>query len=391
MSAIQSAGEQALANPADFTSSGLLFDFSLIENMNKLANMMATSRIAVPRHFQGQPGDCLAVVMQSAQWGMNPYAVAQKCFNVNGVLGYEAQLVAAVINTRAPTTGRLQYRWDGPWEKILGKFSERESKTKKDDNGYPIKYKVPAWKLEDEEGLSVTVSATLKGESEPRALTLLMTQARTRNSTLWAEDPKQQLAYLASKRWARLHCPDVLLGVYTPDELDEPRQPAERDMGKVEDVRKEDPPATASRASRAKDKLHSRAAQATDVPATDMPVGAPDLDEVLGAIGAATNSAELTTAGQMASKMPDGPDKDRARKAYQDKLQAGKAASAPAEPAQSAGQEDTLTFAQVMDALQNAANVDALNLAADLIRYVPDMVQQDELRAQFERLKAGDN
>lgn len=132
------------------------------------------------------------------------------------------------------------------------------------------------------------------------------------------------------------------------------------------------------------------------MPAHDVPAGPPGLDEVLGAIGAATNSAELTAAGQMASKMPDGPDKDRARKAYQDKLQAGKAASAPAEPAASdpgpsAGREDTLTFAQVMDALQNAGNVDALNLAADLIRYIPDMVQQDELRAEFERLKAGDN
>lgn len=42
-----------------------------------------------------------------------------------------------------------------------------------------------------------------------------------RNSTLWADDPRQQLAYLAVKRWSRLYCPDVLLGVYTPDELEE--------------------------------------------------------------------------------------------------------------------------------------------------------------------------
>lgn len=33
------------------------------------------------------------------------------------------------------------------------------------------------------------------------------------------DDPKQQLAYLAVKRWARLYCPDVILGVYSPDEL----------------------------------------------------------------------------------------------------------------------------------------------------------------------------
>ena len=62
---------------------------------------------------------------------------------------------------------------------------------------------------------------------------LLLAQARTRNSTLWADDPKQQLAYLAQKRWARLYAPGVILGVYTPDELE---QPAERNMGAAEVV-----------------------------------------------------------------------------------------------------------------------------------------------------------
>lgn len=33
--------------------------------------------------------------------------------------------------------------------------------------------------------------------------------------------PKQQLAYLAVKRWARLYAPDVILGVYSADELDD--------------------------------------------------------------------------------------------------------------------------------------------------------------------------
>ena len=161
--------------------------------------------------------------MQSMQWGMTPFAVAQKTHLVNGTLGYEAQLVNAVIIARAPITGRPNYEWFGPWEKIVGKFVERVSKTKKDDHGEAQKYRAPDWKIEDEAGCGVKVWATFKGESKPRELTLLMTQARTRNSTLWADDPKQQLAYLALKRWSRLHCPDVILGVYTPEELAEPR------------------------------------------------------------------------------------------------------------------------------------------------------------------------
>ncbi|WP_199784215.1 recombinase RecT, partial [Cronobacter dublinensis] len=56
-----------------------------------------------------------------------------------------------------------------------------------------------------------------------------MAQAGVRNSPLWEQDPRQQLAYLCTKRWARLHAPDVLLGVYTPDELEE-RPRVERDI-----------------------------------------------------------------------------------------------------------------------------------------------------------------
>ena len=203
-------------NPFD-----LLFNDSAFERLEKVAALMASGRSTIPQHLRGSPGDCFAIVMQAARWHVDPYAVAQKTFLINGVMGYEAQLVSAIINKNAPITGRLQYEWFGPWEKIIGKFETRESKTKKDDNGYAKKYKVPAWKPQDEDGLGVRVSATMKGETEPRVLELYLSQALTRNSTLWAEDPKQQLAYLASKRWSRLYCSDVLMGVYTPDELEE--------------------------------------------------------------------------------------------------------------------------------------------------------------------------
>ncbi|MDF2784463.1 MAG: fii1 [Pantoea eucrina] len=51
----------------------------------------------------------------------------------------------------------------------------------------------------------------------------------TRNAPLWKTAPKQQLAYLAVKYWARLYCPDVIPGVYTPDEF-EPTQRARRNV-----------------------------------------------------------------------------------------------------------------------------------------------------------------
>ncbi|QLN20074.1 recombinase RecT [Escherichia coli] len=178
------------------------------EGMNQLvrfAELMAQSKATVPQHLAGKPADCLAVTMQAAQWGMNPFAVAQKTHVVNGTLGYEAQLVNAVVSSSNLLTSRLNYRWDGDWSKVNGKTDKSPS-------------------------LTVTVSAVIKGETEPRELTISMAQAGVRNSPLWEQDPRQQLAYLCVKRWARLHAPDVLLGVYTPDELQETAPRVERDI-----------------------------------------------------------------------------------------------------------------------------------------------------------------
>ncbi len=111
---------------------------------------MASGMATVPEHLRGNPSDCMAITMQAMQWQMNPYAVAQKTFVVNGVLGYEAQLVNAVISTRGPLTGRIEYDWFGPWEKIIGKFEIR-----KNDKGK--EYRVPGWKLADENGIGVRV------------------------------------------------------------------------------------------------------------------------------------------------------------------------------------------------------------------------------------------
>jgi hypothetical protein len=199
----------------------LTLDVASMNSMVSLANIMATGKATIPQEYRNSPGDCLAVVMQAVQWGMNPFAVAQKTHFVSGKIGYEAQLVNAVITALAPTRDRLHFEWFGDWSKVIGKFDIKRNQDGKE-------YRQPGWSLKDEEGLGIKVWATIKGEDEPRMLELYLAQARTRNSTLWADDPRQQLAYLATKRWARLYCPDVIMGVYTPDEFEGER--VERDV-----------------------------------------------------------------------------------------------------------------------------------------------------------------
>lgn len=202
--------QHAPALPVNAQTSNLVLDPAAMQNMVAFADFMCKAVITVPKHLQGNSGDCLAVTMQAMQWGMNPFAVAQKTHLVNGNLGYEAQLVNAVIIAKAPIVGRPNFDWYGDWSKVNGKECKAHD-------------------------IGVRVWVTIKGESEPRVLDVSFAQVGTvRNSPLWVNDPKQQIAYLATKKLARLHFPDVILGVYTEDEL--------QDHAPVVDVTPQDKP-----------------------------------------------------------------------------------------------------------------------------------------------------
>jgi hypothetical protein len=210
------------------SASSLILDASNMQQIMEFGKYMASGRSTIPDHLKGNPADCSAVTTQSMMWRMNPWAVAQKTHIVNGTLGYESQLVNAAIQSSGVTKDRFHYEWYGPWEKIIGKTKVVKVEAKGDKKAY--EFRVPDYGMADEAGLGVKVWATIKGETEPRVLDLLLVQASVRNSPLWATDPKQQLAYLAVKRWARLYAPDVILGVYTPDELEESRTTREIDI-----------------------------------------------------------------------------------------------------------------------------------------------------------------
>lgn len=200
---------QASAHEADTTAA--IFSPDGLQKLQAFAEIMAQGKVTVPAHLSGKPADCLAIALQAAQWRMNPYAVAQKTHLVNGTLGYEAQLVNAVITSSTAVQGRFRYEYGGNWDNF--RPGDRNPNTEK--------------------GLCVRVGAVLCGETEITwGEWLELEFVTTRNSPLWKTAPKQQLAYLAVKYWARLYCPDVILGVYTPDEF-EPARRTERDITPV--------------------------------------------------------------------------------------------------------------------------------------------------------------
>jgi len=179
----------------------MLFDAPRMHALMDFAKMMASSAVTVPDHLRGKPSDCMAIAMQAIRWGMDPFVVAQKTHVVSGRLGYEAQLVNAVVQSSNAITGSFHYEFDG-----------------------------------EGQNLQCRVGAVLRGEHEVTwGEWLRCGDVTTKNSPLWKVNPKQQMGYLQVKNWARLYCPGAILGVYTQDELaDSPP----KDMGSVDEVEK---------------------------------------------------------------------------------------------------------------------------------------------------------
>ena len=199
-SALQTVGQTAVAESSRAQASSLMLDSVTMESLMRVADLMASGKSTVPAHLQKNPADCMAVCMQSMQWGMNPFAVAQKTHLVNGTLGYEAQLVNAVVQQSNAIEGRFHYEYKG-----------------------------------NSPSLECRVGAQIKGEAEITwGNWLNESKVTTKNSPLWKVNPAQQLGYLQVKNWARLFCPGAILGVYTPDELQD--IPVSRFMGNADVV-----------------------------------------------------------------------------------------------------------------------------------------------------------
>jgi hypothetical protein len=152
-----------------------------IADAMRLAEMMAKGKM-VPEHLRN-PSDMLMVIEQACRWGMSPFAVAQCTAIVRGRISYEGKLVSAAINASGVLQGRLDYVFSG------------EGATR-----------------------AVTARGTMRGEDKPREVVVTLASAKTDNEH-WKKSPDQMLSYHAARVWARRHAPEVMLGVYSPEEF----------------------------------------------------------------------------------------------------------------------------------------------------------------------------
>lgn len=329
------------------------------DRVRSFAELMAKGAVSVPKHLRGNMGDCMAITIQALGWKMNPFAVAQKThLSQGGALGYEAQLVSAILVSTGAIKEEPEYEMIGDWSKVLGKVEEREGK-KRDDGSPGGKYYVATYTKKDEEGVGVIVRATMGSSGKVRELPVMMSQAYPRFSTQWATDPFQQLCYLAIRKWGRLNTPGAILGVYTAEEL-EGVTPPEKFMGPADVVQPEQ-------------------ARTTTLPACSDEQFAVDFPLYKKAIvrGKKTVADVLATASTVFTL-------SAAQIQAIEAIPAAMAKEAGQRQPERTGPELTATYAEVADKLRKAENIDSLNEAAILIGAVADEGQRGELKRIFD-------
>lgn len=134
-------------------------------------------------------------------------------------------------------------------------------------------------------------------------------------------------------------------------------------------------------------------------PKKSSPKPAVTIDQVISGLNAANTAEELLAAAEQAKHL-NGDDKAKAGAAYTARLHELKAAAQnvdrttgevidPDDAALNQVEKaNVLTFSQVADKLNKATNDDQLAEAADLIQYVPDYGQRDELGGIYKQKDA---
>ncbi|NHN85770.1 hypothetical protein GOB93_14125 [Acetobacter musti] len=159
------------------------FSIDGMQGAMQLAKAMSAAKM-VPQHLQGSPGDCLMVIEQAMRWQMSPFAVAQATAVVRGKMTFEGKLIAAAVQTSGVLEGRLNYEFAGSGD-----------------------------------NRKITVIGHIRGEKSPRTVDVVLKDAKTDNQW-WTKTPDQMLSYHGARVWARRHVPEVMLGVYAPEEFD---------------------------------------------------------------------------------------------------------------------------------------------------------------------------
>lgn len=155
----------------------------------QMAKALSSSTI-VPREYQNNPSNCLIAIEQAQRLNMSPMMVMQNLYPIQGRPSWSSKFLIAMINN------------SGKYDSML-RFDEV-----KDKSGKP--YSCTAWAMKDGEridGMEVNMDiAAAEGWL-------------SKNGSKWKTMPQLMLRYRAASFFSSLNCPEITMGMYTSDEI----------------------------------------------------------------------------------------------------------------------------------------------------------------------------
>ena len=211
------------AMTAQRTGGGSLSVFADGQSFNtalRMAQCLAESTV-VPKEYQRNIGNCMIAIEMASRINTSPMMVMQNLYIVNGRPAWSSQWIIAMINSSRRYKTELQFEFGSA----------------KEDGGLSCR----AW-AEDYSGHKVY---------GPK---ITMTMANDegwvgKNGSKWKTMPQVMIQYRAASFFGRMNCPDMIMGIYSQEEvLDMNEIPADGfalvvdpDTGEVQEVEKDEP------------------------------------------------------------------------------------------------------------------------------------------------------
>ena len=157
----------------------------------QMAKALAESTI-VPQIYQNNPSNCLIAIEQAQRMGISPLMVMQNLYPIQGKPSWSSKFLIASINASKKFDMELQYD------------------ETKDKDGKP--YSCVAW--------------TMKNGRRVEGMEVNMDMAKaegwlSKNGSKWKTMPQLMLRYRAASFFSSLNCPELTMGIYTREEIED--------------------------------------------------------------------------------------------------------------------------------------------------------------------------
>lgn len=165
----------------------------------RMAKALSESTV-VPRAYQGNPGNCIIALDMANRLHTGPLLIMQNLYIVNGNPAWSSQYIIAMINNSKRYKTELQFEMSGEGESLACKafaitFDDRRV-----------------------DGPLITMDLAKKEGWIGK------------NGSKWKTMPEVMIRYRAASFFGRLNCPDLVMGMYSADEVREGATDNPRDI-----------------------------------------------------------------------------------------------------------------------------------------------------------------